>query len=135
MTKAAKTGGCLCGAVRYRVAGPLRDVVNCHCGQCRRVSGHFAAFTASARAALTFTEDRGLAWYRSSDTVRRGFCRHCGATLFWDARGRDYIAIAAGGLDAPSGLRTVADIFTADAGDYYDLPEHDARWPGPMDKA
>ena len=47
-----QTGGCLCGAVRYRVAGPLRDVVACHCGQCRRSSGHHAAATAARRGDL-----------------------------------------------------------------------------------
>ena len=37
------TGGCLCGAVRYAVTGALRDVVGCHCSQCRRTTGHFLA--------------------------------------------------------------------------------------------
>ncbi|HGG64526.1 MAG TPA: GFA family protein, partial [Rhodobacteraceae bacterium] len=38
-----KTGGCLCGAVTYVVNGPLRDVIACHCTQCRKSSGHHVA--------------------------------------------------------------------------------------------
>ena len=41
-----RTGGCLCGAVRYQVRGPLRSVVMCHCSQCRRQTGHVMAATA-----------------------------------------------------------------------------------------
>jgi hypothetical protein len=39
------SGGCLCGGVRYAVNAPLRGVIACHCGQCRRTSGHYAAMT------------------------------------------------------------------------------------------
>ena len=45
----AITGGCLCGGVRYAVTGPLRDIIACHCEQCRRSSGHFVAATACRR--------------------------------------------------------------------------------------
>ena len=38
-------GGCLCGAVRYEIRGPLRGVIACHCSQCRRTSGHYVAMT------------------------------------------------------------------------------------------
>ena len=44
------TGGCLCGAVRYEVDRPLRDVVLCHCAMCRKAHGHIAAYTASDRS-------------------------------------------------------------------------------------
>ncbi|WP_442475962.1 GFA family protein [Roseovarius litorisediminis] len=40
-------GSCQCGAVRYEVAGPLRQVVGCHCSQCRKTSGHYVAATQS----------------------------------------------------------------------------------------
>ncbi len=40
-------GGCLCGAVRYEVQGPLRDVLICHCEECRRWHGHVSATTAA----------------------------------------------------------------------------------------
>ena len=124
----AATGGCLCGAVRYRVAGPLRDVVNCHCGRCRRTHGHVAAYTAADPGDLTLDEDRGLAWYRADDRDR-GFCRECGASLFWRAPGRGTISIAAGTLDEPTGLRTVAHIFVADQGDYYRIEDDLERFP------
>ena len=75
-----QTGGCLCGGVRYRVTGPLRPVVTCHCRQCRRTSGHFAAFTACAAGDLVLDSDRTLRWYRSSPEAERGFCGECGAS-------------------------------------------------------
>ena len=42
------SGGCLCGSVRYRVRGPLRGVVICHCQFCRRMHTHVGAYTACA---------------------------------------------------------------------------------------
>ena len=117
------TGRCLCGAVRYQIRGPLRPVVNCHCGQCRRTHGNVAAYTSAARADLVLTEDRGLKWYRSSEVARRGFCRNCGASLFWERLGEDRVAVAAGGIDPPSGLKTIRHIFVAAKGDYYGIAE------------
>ena len=121
--KPRATGGCLCGAVRYEVHKPLRPVVNCHCGQCRRSHGNFAAYTSTARADLVLIEDRGLKWYASSKDARRGFCGDCGASLFWEPLGEERIAIAAGGIDAPSGLETIRHIFTAHKGDYYEISD------------
>jgi len=114
-----RTGGCLCGAVRYEAIGALRDVVVCHCRMCRKAHGHVGAYTASARDALRLVETRGLKWYRSSAQARRGFCSECGATLFWDGEGRDTMSIAAGTLDEPTGLATALQIHVASAGDYY----------------
>jgi hypothetical protein len=112
-------GGCLCGAVRYQASRPLRDVLLCHCAMCRRTHGHIGAYTAVLKSALRLTESRGLKWYRSSDKARRGFCIECGASLFWEPVARDYVAIAAGTLDAPTGLKTSLQIHVASAGDYY----------------
>jgi hypothetical protein len=118
----AATGGCLCGAVRYRAEGELRPVVYCHCGQCRRTHGHFAAYTAAPRDALA-VEGHGLRWYESSPGFRRGFCGTCGASVFWERVGGSRVSIAAGTLDGPTGLAAERHIFVADAGDYYALPE------------
>ncbi|CAA9461904.1 MAG: hypothetical protein AVDCRST_MAG02-3122 [uncultured Rubrobacteraceae bacterium] len=115
------TGGCLCGAVRYEVRGPLRAVVDCHCTQCRRTSGHFAAFTATRPEALVLIESEGLRWHRSSPTARRGFCGICGSSLFWEPASGDRVSIAAGTLDPPTGLQTAAHVFVEDAGDYYEI--------------
>ena len=121
------TGGCLCGAVRYAVSGPLRDVVECHCAMCRRTHGHVAAYTAAPKSALQITATRGLKWFASSTAARRGFCSECGASLFWERTAGDLVSIAAGSLDPPTGLRTILQIFVDDAGDYYtvrnDIPQ------------
>ena len=118
------TGQCLCGAVRYEVEGPLRDVTLCHCGECRRWHGHVCAATSVRSEHLRLVTDSGLRWIDSPQSAahaRRGFCGECGSSLFWDAPDRDTISIAAGTLDAPTGLRTVRQIYTEDAGDYYEL--------------
>ena len=114
-------GSCLCGAVRFFIDGPMRPVLACHCGQCRKQSGHVWATTSVAEADLTLDRDDGLAWYRSSDTARRGFCRLCGSSLFWQPDDAPRIAVAAGALDAPTGLRLGGHVFVADKGDYYEI--------------
>jgi hypothetical protein len=121
-------GGCLCGAVRYRLHAPLRRIVACHCGQCRRWHGHVGAYTAVPKAALELTAAADLAWFRSSNLAECGFCRACGSSLFWQGEGRDHVSVAAGSLDDSAGLRLAEHIFVADKAAYYDLadglPQH-----------
>ncbi len=124
-----KTGGCLCGAVRFIATGPFAPVVNCHCSQCRRFHGGWGAYTAVPEGELRFDRDDGLTWYESSAGVQRGFCRHCGSSLFWRRQGTD-ADIAAGALDQPTGLTTVSHIFTADKGDYYEIADGLPQSPG-----
>jgi len=115
------TGSCLCGAVRFEVVGALRDVVECHCAMCRKTHGHIGAYTATPKEALRIVEARGLKWYRSSENARRGFCGECGGTLFFEPLTKDYMAIAAGTLDPPTGLKTIVQIYVDSAGDYYPI--------------
>jgi hypothetical protein len=117
------TGRCLCSAVKYRVRGPLRQVVACHCGQCQRTSGHFVAATQAYRADLTIEGESAITWYDSSPDVRRGFCAACGSQLFWERSQRDTVSIFAGSLDNPTGLKLVEHIFVADKADYYELTD------------
>jgi hypothetical protein len=120
------TGRCLCGAVRYEVRGPLRDVLICHCEECRRWHGHIAAFSAARREDLAVGDERALRWIDSpcSDAdARRGFCGECGSSLFWDAPGRDTISIAAGTLDDDHGLRVAGHIYVSQRAGYDDLPD------------
>ena len=115
------TGSCLCGAVRYEVTGTLRDVVECHCAMCRKTHGHIGAYTATPKGSMRLIEARELKWYKSSENARRGFCGECGGTLFFEPANKDYIAIAAGTLDPPTGLKTDVQIHCNSAGDHYTI--------------
>lgn len=119
--EALHRGSCLCGAVRLSVRGPLRDVVACHCSQCRKQSGHVWAATNAPAAAVTIEGEGNVAWYEASDKASRGFCRTCGSFLFWREKGSDTVSIGAGVFDNPTGLRLVEHIFVADKGDYYEI--------------
>ncbi len=121
--QAKHTGGCLCGAVRYEIHGPLRDVVNCHCTMCQRLHGAFGAHSKAKKANIRIVEDAGLAWYATSGRARRGFCRTCGSHLFWEPVAQDATGIVAGTLDPPTGLKTMGHIFTGEKCDFYDLSD------------
>jgi hypothetical protein len=123
------TGGCCCGGVRYTLRGPLRQIIACHCVQCRRTSGHFVAATAVRRPAFTLVRSDTLKWYVAVAGYRRGFCNECGSSLFFEQDGGERISIAAGSLDEPQGLTIVQHIFATEAGDYYKLDDAPAS-PG-----
>lgn len=122
-------GSCLCGAVAFEVTPPLRDVVACHCTQCRKQSGHYWAASSVPHDRFRLTREDGLVWYRASPAATRGHCGRCGATLFWQPEGEARISFSPAALDGPTGLGIAAHIFTGDGGDYY--PESTADRPPP----
>lgn len=124
-------GGCLCGAVRYSVVGELRGVVACHCGQCRRTSGHHVAATRAGREQLTIESAETPARYESSPGIYRSFCARCGGNLFWERAAGPNVSIMAGTLDSPTGLRLIKHIYVADKGDYYEIADGRPQYDGP----
>ena len=127
-TKTINKGSCLCGTVCFEFDGRLHPPDACHCTQCRKQSGHYWASTNVARAALTIRNGEQISWFQSSEKIRRGFCHECGSILFWDPVEKDFIAVAMGAFDTPTGTHLEMHIFVADKGDYYDiddgLPQH-----------
>ena len=116
------TGGCLCGAVRYEIEGPLPPASACHCGQCRRWQGALGIYSLAPSDRSKIKGQRHLAWYESSPGIRRGFCRVCGSKLFWERMGSGQLDVTLGSMDPPTGLKIAKHIRTVDAGDYYDPP-------------
>lgn len=117
------SGGCLCGAVRYGLAERPMGVVNCHCGQCCRFHGHTGAYVTVPHDTVFFDADSTLVWYRSSAEAQRGFCSRCGSSLFWKGDGNPLVDIAAGGLDQPTGLKTLRHTYVASKPDYYEITD------------
>jgi hypothetical protein len=126
------SGRCQCGAVTYRVSGSMRDVVTCHCGQCRRIHGHAPGYSAARQAEMAIEGEEHILWYRASDQAQRGFCKSCGSSLFWRPDGRDTVSVAAGSINAPTGMKTVRHIFAADKGDYYQIVDGAPQDAGTM---
>ncbi len=93
------TGGCLCGAVRFRLNAPPYEIDYCHCASCRKHTGApVSVFLDLKRDAVEFT--RGApSYYASSPGVRRGFCGHCGSTLTYETDGEIHIHV--GAMDRP----------------------------------
>ncbi len=116
-------GSCLCGAVRFEVEGDLPGPDACHCTQCRKSSSHVFVSTDVKRSALRVDGAEHVRWYPSSPSVRRGFCGTCGASLFWDPLERDWIGVAMGAFDDPTGTRLRVHVFVSEKGDYYDITD------------
>ncbi|WP_245460261.1 MULTISPECIES: GFA family protein [unclassified Mesorhizobium] len=109
--------------MRYQIAGELADPIACHCTQCARTSGNFAAMAACRSENLRLLTSSTLNWYQSSDNVERGFCSRCGGNLFWREAASTQTFVAAGTLDQPTGLRLSKHIFIGSKSDFYDLTD------------
>jgi hypothetical protein len=96
------TGGCQCGAVRYRSTALLDNAHICHCRMCQKAVGNlFAALVGAPNDALVWT--RGTpAVFASSDAADRGFCASCGTPLFYRGKDSPRTGLTIGSLDDPS---------------------------------
>ena len=108
------TGGCACGAIRYRIDGPAYDTGWCHCRLCQKSSGAPAmAFTTCALE--DFVVERGgeaLGAVKLVDYGERGFCTKCGTSLSIHVDyQKDEIDVACASLDDPEAVTPQFHIF------------------------
>ena len=128
------TGGCLCGAVRFRVTPPTKWCAHCHCSLCRRAHGAaFVTWFGVERSRFELVaETDSLAWYRSTPQARRGFCSSCGSTLFFEGdRWPDEVHIALAHMDGPIDRQPKAHVFFDSHVDWVELADDLPRLGGP----
>jgi len=128
-----RTGGCLCGAVRYTVKWPPLAIATCCCTHCQKQAGSALSVVAFLKrdqlaltGELTTYEDRGA----SGDVVHRKFCGRCGSPVVTEtpsATAQDMIFIKAGTLDDRSGLAPSVHYWTNSAQDWFVFPDHGER--------
>ena len=104
ITSLPMSGGCQCGAVRFRAGALLDNPHLCHCRMCQKASGSFfAALVGVPKAELTWT--RGVpATFHSSADVERGFCQNCGTPLFFHHIPGEHVSISIAAFDTPAAI-------------------------------
>ena len=121
MNKLSLKASCLCGGIQLRTQGYHRNIQNCHCIQCMKTHGHYAAYTNVEERKIKFLKKRTLKWFRSSKRAKRGFCNRCGASLFFKVIGAKNISIAVGMFNRPVKPKTTMNIFVKGKSGYYKL--------------
>jgi len=111
-TSTVHEGGCLCGAVRYRVTAAPTALVVCHCRSCRRAAGAPSLAWVIFRAAdFAFTRGKP-ATFKSSPGVERGFCASCGTTLTYADADRPEVAdVTTATFDNPDAFAPTKEIW------------------------
>lgn len=128
-------GVCLCGAVRYELAGPFSLMLHCHCSMCRKHHGaSFATFVAAPYAGFRWLAgEEAIGTYRSSDHGQRSFCRHCGSVMPVLMPEASLAIAPAGNLEGDIGVRPQMHAFVGSKAPYYaitdSLPQHEAMPP------
>lgn len=105
-----RTGGCQCGAVRFRVEGELGHASICHCRMCQKAYGNvFAPLVSVREATLTWSKAEPKR-FQSSNFVQRGFCPDCGTPLTYEAP--DGVALSIAAFDDPADITPVIQFGT-----------------------
>jgi len=86
-----------------------------------KTHGNYSAYTNAQEKDVIFLKRRTLKWFRSSKKAKRGFCKKCGASIFFKFIGNDTISISAGMFNNPTKLKTKMNIFVKGKLDYYKL--------------
>jgi hypothetical protein len=118
-------GGCMCGAVRYRVIGAPQWVAHCHCESCRRASGG-AVVTWAGYTRETYQVTKGAPRrFASSPGVSRGFCGACGSPMtFESTRWPDEVHVGVGSLDQPGDFPPLVHVYASERLPWLHLDEH-----------
>lgn len=128
-------GGCLCGAVRYKLSKPALQTSVCHCEDCRKASG-------APAVAWTFFHTGALEWTRGEPKMmrfaerERSFCGDCGTPLmFFDPAIPHLFEVSTCSLDEPGKFAPKDQCWLSDEvtwwGGLEALPRYDGFAPVP----
>jgi hypothetical protein len=131
----AHTGGCLCGAIRYRVDTDITELRHCHCRDCQKASGaHGAVVAVIPRDKFKLekgTPKRYAGKAASGRTLFRFFCADCGSQLYGQRESMpDMMTLRAGTLDDSDGLKIGMHIWTGSARSWSYIDPNAKQHPG-----
>ena len=131
------TGGCLCGSVRFEIKGPIRNIVYCHCSQCRKAQG-----SAFATNGVVSTDDfnivsgaDSLTGYESTPGQTKYFCKTCGSPILSKTESKpEQVRVRLGTIDSDIVERPMAHIFATSKANWEEiadgLPQYEGYEPG-----
>ena len=103
--------GCLCGAVRYTINGPLTYALHCLCRDCQRAIGaSFVTWVGAKYEDFEVTEGE-ITYCNTSPGFKRGFCGRCGSSLTGGGDNWDELGITAASLDDPSIAKSTSNVY------------------------
>jgi hypothetical protein len=119
-------GSCLCGQVRFELAGTPQFINHCHCSMCRKAHGAaFGSFLHADAAGFRWLAGEAcIEAFESSPGTFRAFCRVCGSNVPVLEDEGTHVVIPAGALDDDPGVRPVVHIHTASKAPWFEI--HDA---------
>ena len=113
MSDKTRTGGCQCGAVRFRIRGKLGRASICHCRMCQKAfGGFFGPLVTAPKDGVEWTREQP-SYFQSSVNIDRGFCSRCGTPLTY--RHPEGLEIAIGAFDDRSDLAPQIQVNTGSA--------------------
>lgn len=130
------TGGCLCGAIRFEILGPIRNVIHCHCSMCRKAQGGAFATNGIVRATdfRLLSGAENLNGYEATPGEVRHFCRICGSPVMSRSDERpDQIRLRLGSIESDIEERPGAHVFVSSKANWDvicdSLPQYDSYEP------
>lgn len=128
------TGGCLCGAIRYRCRGEPQSIGLCQCERCQRQSGSSFLIAVVYPREAVFFEHGDLKTYVACDVegavLNRHFCASCGsAVMITLDRYPDIRSMMGGTVDDKSRLRPTFSLWCSSAQPWLSLPASIEQFP------
>ncbi len=130
------TGRCLCGGVRFEIHNGIRDIVYCHCSECRKAQGSAFATNGIVNVddfRIVAGEDL-LTGYEATPGQIKSFCRVCGSPIMSRGVSRpDQVRVRLGTVESDIDERPGAHIFVTSKANWEeicgDLPQYESYEP------
>jgi len=128
-----RTGGCACGAIRFKITAPLMGVGVCHCTDCQKASGGPPNYVALApKAAFEVTQGEAKVYTTKGDSgadAHRAFCPECGTPLWSMSAHAPFIAVKLGALDNNADLTPGLHLYVDSAAPWHLMHEGVPTYP------
>jgi hypothetical protein len=133
VTMTDRTGGCACGAIRFKITAPLVSVGVCHCTDCQKASGGGPNYVALApKTAFEITKGEARVYFSKGDSgedAGRAFCPNCGTPLWSLPAHAPFTTVKLGALDHNSDLTPALHLYTGSAAPWHLMHEGVPTFP------